>query len=81
MPKLRVLSGPEVLRILREFGFEAFSQKGSHVKVRRILGDGQAQTLTIPNHPEIDRGTLHAIFRQACRFIEESRLRARFFAD
>lgn len=81
MPKLRVLSGREVLQILREFGFEEFSQGGSHVKVRRILDNGLAQTLTVPNHKEIDRGTLHAIYRQACRFIAESELRARFFTE
>jgi hypothetical protein len=37
--------------------------------------------LTVPNHDEIDRGTLHAIYRQACRFIPESELRAEFFTD
>jgi predicted RNA binding protein YcfA (HicA-like mRNA interferase family) len=50
MPKLRVLSGCEVLRILREFGFQEFAQRGSHVKVRRVLADGRIQTLTVPNH-------------------------------
>jgi len=48
MPKLRVLSGNEVLKILRMFGFEALARRGSHIH-------------------EIDRGTLHAIVRQACR--------------
>jgi predicted RNA binding protein YcfA (HicA-like mRNA interferase family) len=81
MPKLRVLSGHEVLQVLRDFGFESASQRGSHVKVRRMLRDGRVQTLTVPNHQEIDRGTLHAIFRQASRFIPESELRSRFFTE
>jgi predicted RNA binding protein YcfA (HicA-like mRNA interferase family) len=81
MPKLRTLSGSEVLAILSDFGFQPVSQRGSHVKVRRILEDGQSQTLTIPNHREIDRGTLHALFRQACRFIAEPELRHMFFTD
>lgn len=81
MPKLRVLSGRDVLRILREFGFHEFAQRGSHVKLRRVLQNGQPQSLTVPNHDEIDRGTLHAIYRQACRFIPEPELRARFFTD
>lgn len=42
MPRLRVLSGREVLLMLREFGFEQYSQRGSHVKVRRVLATGQA---------------------------------------
>jgi predicted RNA binding protein YcfA (HicA-like mRNA interferase family) len=79
MPKLRVLSGREVLKILHEFGFQEFAQRGSHIKVRRVLEGGQRQTLTVPNHNEIDRGTLQAIYRQACRFIPESELRAGFF--
>jgi predicted RNA binding protein YcfA (HicA-like mRNA interferase family) len=81
MPKLRVLSGREVLKILHEFGFQDLAQRGSHIKVRRVLEGGQAQTLTVPNHEEIDRGTLHAIYRQACRFVPESDLRTKFFTD
>ncbi|MGA3019331.1 MAG: type II toxin-antitoxin system HicA family toxin [Bryobacteraceae bacterium] len=81
MPKLRVLSGRDVMRILGEFGFQDFAQRGSHIKLRRILPLGRAQTLTVPNHNEIDRGTLHAIYRQASRFIPESKLRNQFFTD
>jgi predicted RNA binding protein YcfA (HicA-like mRNA interferase family) len=69
------------MTILGDFGFQPISQRGSHVKVRRILEDGQTQTLTIPNHREVDRGTLHALFRQACRFIAEPELRRMFFTD
>ena len=81
MSRLRVLSGGEVLKILGEFGFQGFVQRGSHIKLRRILPLGRAQTLTVPNHNEIDRGTLHAIYRQASRFIPESKLRNQFFTD
>ena len=80
MPRLRNLSGPNVLQILRDFGFEQYSQRGSHVKVRRLIA-GQAQTLTVPNHKEIDRGTLQAIIRQASRFIAESDLRRWFYTE
>lgn len=31
MPRLRNLSGEEVRQILRDFGFERFSQRGSHM--------------------------------------------------
>jgi len=81
MPKLRVLSGREVLKILGEFGFQDLAQRGSHIKLRRIVSGGGTQTITVPNHGEIDRGTLHAIYRQASRFIPESELRSRFFTD
>jgi predicted RNA binding protein YcfA (HicA-like mRNA interferase family) len=81
MSKLRVLSGREVLRILHEFSFQNFTQRGSHIKLRRITPDGRTETITVPNHNEIDRGTLHAIYRQASRFIPEAELRSKFFTD
>ena len=81
MSRLRVLSGGEVLKILGEFGFQDFAQRGSHIKLRRILSGGRTQTQTVPNHDEIDRGTLHAIYRQASRYIPEPELRRKFFTD
>jgi len=60
MPKLRRLSGKDVIEILRTFGFEVYSQKGSHIKLRRISAGGK-ETLTVPNHSELDTGTCRAI--------------------
>lgn len=79
MPKARVLSGPDVVKILLSFRFEVVSQRGSHIKLRRILTDGTRQTLTVPNHRELDRGTLMAIYRQAFRYIPEDELAPHFF--
>ena len=81
MGKLRTLSGDEVVAILREFGFVPVSQRGSHMKLRRVVGQVQTQSLTVPRHRELDRGTLQALFRQACRFIPEEELRHWFFVD
>jgi predicted RNA binding protein YcfA (HicA-like mRNA interferase family) len=46
MPKLKRLSGADVVKILGLFGFYIKSQKGSHIKLRREVDDN-AQTLTI----------------------------------
>lgn len=81
MPKLKVLSGQEVVRILLSFHFAQIAQKGSHIKLLRKAADGSRQTLTIPNHQELDRGTLKAIYRQASRYILESDLRKHFYTD
>ncbi len=81
MPKLRRLSGPEVVRILGLFGFAPHSQRGSHVKLKRRSGAGESQTLTVPNHRELDTGTCHGIFRQATRYIASDDLRPHFFTD
>ncbi len=79
MPKLKTLSGREVVKILAQRGFETVSQRGSHVKLERILSDGTKQTLTIPLHDELDKGTLKAIFRQVVRYIPEEDLRPHFY--
>jgi predicted RNA binding protein YcfA (HicA-like mRNA interferase family) len=81
MPKLRTLSGSDLLRIFAGFGFRQHSQKGSHIKLRRTLESGITQTLTIVLHAEVDRGTLHAIYRQALRFIPETELREHFYTE
>jgi len=78
LPDLRNLSGQEVVSILKQFGFMIFSQKGSHVKLRRIV-DGNKQSLTIPLHRELDKGTLKAIIKQASRFVMLDELKELFY--
>ena len=81
MPRLRRLTGDEVIAIFGRFGFVVHSQRGSHVKLRRITGGGSVQNLTIPRHREMDAGTLQAIFRQGCRFVPADDLAGDFYAD
>ena len=80
-PKLKRLSGKQVIALLGRFKFDVESRKGSHVKLRRITADGQKQTLTIPAHEELDAGTLRAIIRQASRYVSEEELKAIFFSN
>ena len=72
MPKFRQLSGLEVIK------FEIHSQRGSHVKMRRITEFGK-QTLTIPNHKRIDTGTCRAIVKQASQYIPLTELARHFY--
>ena len=58
--------------------YEFVSQKGSHIKVQRHK-NGLQQTLIIPDHKELDRGTLVSIFKQAIRYIAKEELRAYFY--
>jgi predicted RNA binding protein YcfA (HicA-like mRNA interferase family) len=81
MPKLKRLSGEEVIKIFASFGFVIAAQRGSHVKLRRVLADGTRQTLTIPNHKELDTGTLRAIYRQALRYIPDTELQPHFYSS
>lgn len=81
MRKLRRLSGAEVVAIMLRFGFEPVSQRGSHVKLRRVGEGGIHETLHIPLNRELDTGTCRAILRQASRYVSESELGPFFYAD
>ena len=78
-PKLKRLSGNDIIRILGLLGFSVVTQRGSHVKLRRIGSAGEKQTITIPLHSEIDTGTVKAIFRQASRYVPEDQLKKHFY--
>lgn len=60
MPKLPVLSGADVVKMLERLGFEQIRQRGSHIVMRR----GEAGTV-VPLHKELKSGTLAGIIRQA----------------
>lgn len=79
MSKLKRLSGSEIIKILEKFGFEIHSQRGDHVKMRRVTEIGK-ETLTIPKHKQLDTGTCRAIFKQASQYISSSKL-AKYFYD
>ncbi|NOT01758.1 MAG: type II toxin-antitoxin system HicA family toxin [Phycisphaerales bacterium] len=62
MTRLPVVSGRDLIRALRKVGFELDRQKGSHAILFRAE---PPTTVTVPDHRELDRGTLRAILRQA----------------
>jgi predicted RNA binding protein YcfA (HicA-like mRNA interferase family) len=61
-------SGQQVVAVRQQFGFRVRRQHGSHIIMRR--DDPFAQTV-VPNHRELDRGTLRAILRQADISVED----------
>ena len=79
MPKLRRMSGQEAIAIFQSLGFQIHSQRGSHVKLRRTGPEGERETLTIPNHVELDAGTLRAIIRQSTRYVSLDVLQRHFY--
>ena len=62
MSGLPVISGRDVVRVLSKLGFTLDRRKGSHMILYR---PDPPTTLTVPDHRELDRGTLQAILRQA----------------
>ncbi len=68
MSKLPSISGRACIKALERAGFVVRRQEGSHVILRRMEPFGQ---LVVPDHKELDRGTLRAIIRQADLTVEE----------
>ena len=62
MTKLPRVSGRECVGALAKAGFVVRRQRSSHIVLRRA--DPFAQVV-VPDHDELDRGTLRAIIRQA----------------
>jgi predicted RNA binding protein YcfA (HicA-like mRNA interferase family) len=80
MPKIKHISGKEVIKILESFGFVVSRQKGSHIILKRIISDG-IQIILIPNHTTIDRGTLHSIYKKLLLYINESEIKPHFYTE
>ncbi len=62
MSKLPRVSGKETVSALQRAGFRFIRQHGSHMIMRRDIPFSQP---TVPNHRELDRGTLRAIIRKS----------------
>jgi predicted RNA binding protein YcfA (HicA-like mRNA interferase family) len=76
---LKVLSGSDVIDILAAFGFKVAGGT-KHIKLRRT-GPSGSETLVVPNHDPIAKGTLRAIFSQASRYIPQNELRPHFYNE
>ena len=61
--KYPVLSAREIVSALHKVGFEEVSQRGSHKKLRN--NSEPPQTVIVPMHNEVARGTLRSILEQA----------------
>jgi predicted RNA binding protein YcfA (HicA-like mRNA interferase family) len=68
MSTLPQISGRECAKTLSKAGFTLKRQQGSHMILRR---DDPFTQLVVPDHKELDRGTLRAIIRQSGLSIDE----------
>ena len=68
MNKLPRVSGRDCVKALGKVGFRIRRQEGSHIVLRR---DQPFAQVVVPDHKELDRGTLRAILRGAGVAIEE----------
>ncbi|WP_271986742.1 type II toxin-antitoxin system HicA family toxin [Nodularia spumigena] len=63
-----MISGSQCIKALGTIGFIVIRQRGSHIILVR---DQPKTTITVPDHKELDRGTLRTIIRQAGLSVEE----------
>lgn len=68
MSGLPQVPGRECVKALEKSGFNVKRQEGSHIILRR---DEPFAQVVVPDHKELDRGTLRAIIRQAQLSVEE----------
>jgi predicted RNA binding protein YcfA (HicA-like mRNA interferase family) len=64
LPKLRVLSGQDVCRIMTQHGFQQVRRKGSHIIMQKTVSHSTI-TVPVPDHDELKMGTLTGIIRQS----------------
>jgi len=64
LPKLRRLSGRELIDILAQNGFAEVRRRGSHVVMQARAAESTI-TVVVPDHKEIRAGTLSSIIRQS----------------
>ena len=67
MAELPVISGREAAKAFQKLGFIFHRQKGSQI----ILYHANGRHLSVPDHRELDRGTLRALIRGAGITVEE----------
>ena len=70
MPKLPVLSGKELIKVLSKIGFGHVRTKGSHAILNKQTEKGKV-TVPVPLHKELAKGTLKSIMNQAELSLEE----------
>jgi len=63
MPKLPLLSGAELIRILERRGYRQVRSKGSHVRLYPPVPSEGMKKVTVPLHPQLKRGTLLRIMK------------------
>ncbi len=51
------------------------------MKLQRTAPSGDRETLTVPDHRELDTGTCRVILRQATRYVPLAELAPFFYSD
>ena len=63
-----VLRPDDAVKAFRQLGWDVARQRGSHII---LIKEGSMATLSVPNHPEVARGTLRALIGSAGITVDE----------
>ena len=69
MSVLPRVSGRDVIKALRQAGYEQDRQRGSHIILRQK--EYPHRRITVPDHREVAKGTLRAIIREVGLTVDE----------
>ena len=73
MPKLPQISGRELTKVFLKDGWFEVSQRGSHAKLGKNFKSGVRETIIIPQHKVIKKGTLSGILKRSGMSLERLR--------
>ena len=68
----RDISGKDLAKLLRPYGYEVTRQSGSHMRLSSTLKD-HVHHLTIPAHASLRVGTLSSILADVALYLERDR--------
>ncbi len=68
MPQVPLLRPSEVVAAFEKLGWQVARRRGSHIILTK---PGHIATLSIPDHPQVARGTLRSLIARAGITIEE----------
>ena len=59
----KTYSGKQIKKILEKIGYKFINQKGSHVKLEKII-DNKKTIIIVPDHKTLKKGTLNNILKK-----------------
>jgi len=62
MPRVPLLRPQEVVKAFEKLGWQVARQRGSHIILTK---KGHIATLSVPDHPQVARGTLQTLIARA----------------
>ena len=68
MPPVPLLRPREVVRVFEKCGWQVVRRKGSHIILTKT---GSIATLSVPDHPQVARGTLRSLIARAGMSVED----------